>query len=264
MISIAINKVEASMASINCTSATVGGKFTVSFGLPAGAKGIEGNIVVTFSDGSQQSERIVYISGMDSPNAATFTATAAGTATIEVTNIVITASSSEEMERGGSASKQITIAGASSGSKTGTPASTNTNTEPEPTFKTVNETMYAVQSCNVRESYSTSSNKVGGLGAGQEVTRTGIGSNGWSKISYNGKTAYVKTTLLTAEKPVIEEEGEDVPEETEQNEALIQLQNEIGVLPEVGNNIAITLYIAVSLLATILGGYLGYKFKKNN
>lgn len=275
MMSIAINSVEASVASINCSGATVGGTFTVSFGLPSGSSGIQGNITVTFSDGSKQSGKIIYAGGYDEanyPNSATFTATAAGTATIEATGIEISSSSGEVMEQGGSTSKQITISGGASSTAETTPstttssatATTATTTEPEPTFTSVNETVYAIQSCNVRSSYSTTSNKVGGLQVGQEITRTGIGSNGWSKISYNGTTAYVKTTLLTKEEPVKEEEEEETEEVQEgENEVLVQLQNEIGVLPEVGSNIAVKFYIIVSLISISSACYLGFKLKKN-
>lgn len=269
MMSVVTNKVEASIAGINCTSATVGGTFTVSFGLPDGASAIEGNIVVTFSDGSQQSGRIVYVPGY-SQNGVTFNATVQGTATIQINNIEISTSAGDIMEQGGTASKQITIAGNANNSDNKIPTApenttTNKPAEPEPTFTSVNETVYAVQSCNVRESYSTNSNKVGGLQTGQPITRTGIGSNGWSKISYNGKTAYVKTALLTKEEPIIEEpeQSENGTEDMELNERILQLQNEVGVLPEVGNNISIKLYIAVSLISIILVSYLLYKFKKN-
>jgi len=71
----------------------------------------------------------------------------------------------------------------------------------EPTFTSVNETVYAKSTVNVRESYSTNSTKLGSLNKGDEVTRIGKGSNGWSKITYNGKTAYVNSSYLTTEQP---------------------------------------------------------------
>ena len=70
-----------------------------------------------------------------------------------------------------------------------------------PTFTEVNETVYATSSVNIRSSYSTSSNVVGSLDAGDSVTRTGRGSNGWSRVSYNGQTAYISSNYLTTEKP---------------------------------------------------------------
>lgn len=72
----------------------------------------------------------------------------------------------------------------------------------EPTFNTVNQTVYATQDgINVRSSYSTSSSSIGKLKKGEEVTRIGVGSNGWSKVKYNGTTAYISSSLLTTTKP---------------------------------------------------------------
>ena len=85
--------------------------------------------------------------------------------------------------------------GSSSGSGSSTPKTTT------PSFSSVNETVYATGSVNVRSSYSTSSSIVGSLNAGDSVTRTGKGSNGWSRVTYNGQTAYINSEYLTTEKP---------------------------------------------------------------
>lgn len=71
----------------------------------------------------------------------------------------------------------------------------------EPTFKNTNDKMYAKKEINVRKSYSASSAKIGSLKAGESITRIGIGSNGWSKVTYNGTTGYIQTSLLTTEEP---------------------------------------------------------------
>ena len=57
---------------------------------------------------------------------------------------------------------------------------------------------------------------VGSIKAGESVTRTGIGDNGWSRIKYNGQTAYVISSALTTEKP-------EEKEETSTNKALKEL-----------------------------------------
>lgn len=72
---------------------------------------------------------------------------------------------------------------------------------PAPTFQNVNQTVYAISQVNVRASYSTSSNRIGTLQKGQSVTRTGIGSNGWSRVTFNGQTAYIDSSYLTTTKP---------------------------------------------------------------
>lgn len=77
----------------------------------------------------------------------------------------------------------------------------NSDTATEPTFKSANDKVYATGDINIRKSYSADSEKVGTLKAGESVTRTGISENGWSKVSYNGGTGYIKTSLLTTEEP---------------------------------------------------------------
>ena len=42
---------------------------------------------------------------------------------------------------------------------------------------------------------------LGSLEKGDSVTRTGRGDNGWSRVRYNGQTAYIKSSFLTTEKP---------------------------------------------------------------
>lgn len=77
----------------------------------------------------------------------------------------------------------------------------NNDTTTEPTFKSANDKVYATGDINIRKSYSADSEKIGSLKAGESVTRTGISDNGWSKVSYNGGTGYIKTSLLTTEEP---------------------------------------------------------------
>lgn len=71
----------------------------------------------------------------------------------------------------------------------------------EPSFTKTNQTVYATGDVNVRSSYSTSSSSVGSLKKGDSVTRIGVGSNGWSKVTFNGKTAYINSSYLTTTKP---------------------------------------------------------------
>ncbi|MBQ3408826.1 MAG: cadherin-like beta sandwich domain-containing protein [Clostridia bacterium] len=86
-------------------------------------------------------------------------------------------------------------------SKTDSTKTTDTEKKSEPTFKSANETVYATGNINIRKSYSADSDKLGSLQTGDKVTRTGIGDNGWSKVTYNGTTGYIKSSLLTTEEP---------------------------------------------------------------
>lgn len=70
--------------------------------------------------------------------------------------------------------------------------------------KEINKTMYAIKAVNVRESYSTDSAILSSLKAGQEVHATGESDNGWIRIDYSGKTAYVAKSYLSANKADVE------------------------------------------------------------
>ena len=142
--------------------------------------------------------------------------------------------------------------------------------EPEEVkFKDTKENLYAKQSCNLRASWSTDSEKVGYLNKGDAVERTGYADNGWSRILYNGKTVYVASRLLSVEKPEEDEEKEEntvknevvnetvvdstiINEEVEkltEEEMLNLIKEEVGVLPEVGTNVANIAYVVVTLMA---------------
>ncbi|MDO4804387.1 MAG: SH3 domain-containing protein, partial [Lachnospiraceae bacterium] len=73
--------------------------------------------------------------------------------------------------------------------------------------KALSETVYVKSDANVRANYSTASASIGGLKAGTAVTRTGICDNGWSRIEYEGKDAYVYSDLLTTRNPNSEVDG---------------------------------------------------------
>ena len=59
------------------------------------------------------------------------------------------------------------------------------------TVKDVSKTMYASASVRVRSGYSTSTDVLGALSAGEKVTVTGEVENGWVRVTYKGHTAYV-------------------------------------------------------------------------
>ena len=77
--------------------------------------------------------------------------------------------------------------------------------EPSLYIEEVSETVWATDAVNVREAADTSSSRVGGLGKGESITRTGICENGWSRVDYNGTTAYIHGDYLTTTEPVEEE-----------------------------------------------------------
>lgn len=87
-----------------------------------------------------------------------------------------------------------------------------TPVEEEPTysFTSVNETVYATTTVNIREGFSADTDKVGSLSRGQSVVRTGIGTGdaeGWSQVEFNGQTAYISSDYLSLTKPAAQSSG---------------------------------------------------------
>ena len=75
-------------------------------------------------------------------------------------------------------------------------------TKPPVTYTEVNETVYAVSAVNIRKGPGTEYDKVGSLSVGDSIVRIGIGSNGWSKVLYNGVECYMFSNYLSTSKPV--------------------------------------------------------------
>lgn len=313
-----------SIAGINCPSSiNLNNNFNVALILPSNAYAAEATVTVTFSDGTSTSGKIVYVQGMsDFPNSVTFNAKVAGGGTVSISNVVISDSNSNPLESNGNKSQSFNVVSpnastnnnnnqtttekftdvnetvftkervnvretpSTSGNKVATidkdtelkrtgvgdagwsrveyngktcyiSSQYLTKDKPaDPEFKKVEETMYAKQSCNLRASWSTDSEKVGYLNAGQEVTRVGVAENGWSIIKYNGKEVYVATRLLQSE-PLEEdtEEPEENTEDTENTDELTTLKEQIGVLPEVGNNVAVYIYSVLAVTVFAIASY---------
>ena len=164
----------------------------------------------------------------------TITAVKAGTAKITITASDVADTSEQEVT--GSKTISVTVkAKSTSSSGSGSTTKPTTSTTTAPKFTSVNETVYATNDgINVRKSYSTSSAALGSLKKGESLKRTGIAttktSDGitWSKVTYNGQTAYVSSAYLTKTKP-----AEDKPkaEEPKDNTTTNQTTN-----TEVTNN----------------------------
>jgi uncharacterized protein YgiM (DUF1202 family) len=60
----------------------------------------------------------------------------------------------------------------------------------------VNQVVRATDTVNVRSSDSEQADKIGKAAAGTEMTRTEIRINGWSKVVFEGKEAYIKSDYL--------------------------------------------------------------------
>lgn len=94
---------------------------------------------------------------------------------------------------------------------------TTPTVEQKPEFKDTKKTMYAGKDINLRESWSTESAATS-IDKGTELTVTATSSNKvngyvWYRVTYNGKSLYVASNLLTDNKPEMEEEQEQPVEE---------------------------------------------------
>lgn len=67
-------------------------------------------------------------------------------------------------------------------------------------YDKVNDSVTAKVETNLRDAASTEGTQVvATIYNGEWVTRTGIGSNGWSRLDYNGQTVYALTSYLTTD-----------------------------------------------------------------
>lgn len=73
--------------------------------------------------------------------------------------------------------------------------------QPASIYQPVSESVTAKKVTNLRSVASSSSDDtiVAVLHNGETVTRTGVGSNGWSQVEYNGQTLYAISSYLTAD-----------------------------------------------------------------
>lgn len=183
---------------------------------------------------------------------------------------------------------------------TATNTTTNTTNEntvadnkpAEPGWTATGDTVYSLKSLNVREGWGTSFKSIGGLSVGQKVKRIAVGSNGWDKIQYEGKDAYVFSKHLTTSKEEVdklleelkEEENEtvnntvanatventvanstNVAENAMTNEEMYNmLVDEIGVIPQVGRSIVDYIYIIGVVAGLVSIGFVSIKIHEKN
>lgn len=138
----------------------------------------------------------------------TVTAKEAGTYTFTATPVVLS-DGKQDIENVTSQSTTVKVGSknnlattqTTTTTQTSSQTSTKTQSEPEAKFTDTNKVMYSTGEINVRSSYSTSSTVIGSLKEGDTVSVIGTSTNGWSKVKFNGQTAYIKTSLLTDKKP---------------------------------------------------------------
>ncbi len=212
-----MKKVEAASFSITSgiSSTTAGNSYEIT----VNAEGITGRFDITHSSNVSVNLDSVFVDNGNAEGRIRVTANSPGNATVTLTPADISDSTTGDPITTLSARTDtvtVTAASSSGGSSSDNTSSSNNNSSSErtssnttsnaPTFSSVNETVYATSSVNVRSSYSTSSRVLGSLEEGDSVTRTGRATsavNGitWSRVTYNGQTAYVSSQYLTTERP---------------------------------------------------------------
>lgn len=201
------SKTYAASASISAskTNVKVGEKVTITVSMNAAAwnTNISGAASKSFAGNSDDGNNIT------KKEQISFTPSSAGTYTFKLGGDVSDGSTNKTTNVSGSVTVTATNSSTDTNDKNNdkkndnndSKKNDNNDTTTEPTFKSANDKVYATGDINIRKSYSADSEKIGTLKAGESVTRTGISDNGWSKVSYNGGTGYIKTSLLTTEEP---------------------------------------------------------------
>ena len=208
---------DAASASISAskTNATVGDTITISVSMNAAAWNtkLTGAVTKNFAGNSDDGEN------MNKVETATFTPTAAGTYTINLGGDVSDGTTNATTNVGGKVT--ITVAEKQQPAQTTTQQTTQTQTntqqqtpaQPAATYTNTNQTLYVKNNgTNVRKE-AVSGSIITSLKAGTSVQVTGIGSNGWSRVSVNGQTGYIRSDLLTSTKPAEEQKEEEKQEE---------------------------------------------------
>ena len=88
----------------------------------------------------------------------------------------------------------------------------NSSESNEPSVTEVDEMVWATTAVNVRQASNTSSGIIATLREGASVKRTGVLNNGWSRVNYNGQTAYISSEYLTTTNP--NPDGDDTSDES--------------------------------------------------
>lgn len=83
-------------------------------------------------------------------------------------------------------------------------------TNEEKIYKKVEEKVTAKDVVNLRKDATTKSDVVGTMKNGDILTRVGIGTNGWSKVQYNGQVVYAISSYLTTDLQYTNKPSQDI------------------------------------------------------
>ncbi len=86
-------------------------------------------------------------------------------------------------------------------SKSAAPSPSKTSASAQTQQAASGTTWYATETVNVRSGASASSDQLGSLNKGDAVKGTGKTSNGFTEVTYNGKSGWVSSEFLSKDKP---------------------------------------------------------------
>lgn len=120
-------------------------------------------------------------------------------------------------------------------------------------YTSVSDEVTAKIETNLRDGATTKSNIVGTLKNGEFLKRTATGSNGWSRLIYNGKTVYAITSYLTTDKNYKSEEIPSVSDGFEPASGEVTAKEETNLRAEPNTNSALIAMIKNGEFVTRVG-----------
>lgn len=135
------------------------------------------------------------------------------------------------------------------------PAADAPKTQEEMVYTEINDRVTAKEEVNLRTGAGTKYDIAGSLKSGEFLTRTGIGTNGWSRLLYNGQTVYAITSYLSNE--IVNVEKPDVVDGQIFTAAgdRVTAKSEVNLraLPTTDSNIVGSLKSGTFLMRTAIG-----------
>lgn len=127
-------------------------------------------------------------------------ATQSAAASTQATSEASTQATSETTTQPASeASTQATSEAAQPATEAAQPTTPDVPAATDTGITATNDTVYALDTINIRDAASDTANKLGSATIGAKFTRNGTTADGWSQIQYNGGVAYVKSDYLTTD-----------------------------------------------------------------
>ena len=120
-------------------------------------------------------------------------------------------------------------------------------------YTAVSDEVTAKIETNLRDGATTKSNIVGTLKNGEFLKRTATGSNGWSRLIYNGKTVYAITSYLTTDRNYKPEVISSVSDGFEPASGEVTAKEETNLRAEPNTNSTIVATIKNSEFVTRVG-----------